>query len=523
MGDKIRLVPYPQKVTVGDGYLDCAAVAVPDGDCVNGIKLSDVFEKYGMKTHPQGVAVRCEKVEKEARGEWYSLSVSENGVTMRAGTDAGLLYAAVSLAQLADNYRGRIPVCEIEDFPTTAYRGFMLDSGRYFFPKEDVLRLVDLCVLHKLNAFHWHLTEDQGWRMQSEKYPLLTDKGSKRSHTNFGIRPHGGYYTKEDMAEVVDYCRRRNISVIPEIDVPGHSVAALACYPWLGCFDRKLKVATHSGVKHDVMCAGKESTYAFVCDIVDEMAETFGGNTAYIHIGGDEVPATRWKICPHCRAKMKELGLRDEKELQAYFMNRIAEHVVAKGYIPVVWNGNDLSLPLNEKAVVQIWTSDSGASVADTARFAAKHGGFINSDSGYAYLDLPYAYTDLAKSYSFEPLPEGVDSDRFIGAEAALWTEYVPDLRSACKRVLPRLCALAEAMWNKCGGTFSAFRARLRYFEKYLSGLGYEGADEAQAMPGRVSAFFRKLWFERRQLHWQGLHNIIDNAAVKIRYRKKER
>ncbi len=523
MFEEIRLIPYPRKVGRINGYKDCTSIRISGQRRVNGMDVGEFLGIYGVNTGQDGVNVSCETGLDDCGTEGYKLSISDEGVKLRAGTDAGLIYALVTLAQLIGNYGGKIPVCEIEDSPSTAYRGFMLDAGRYFFPKEDVIKLVDLCVLHKINAFHWHLTEDQGWRLESEKYPLLTEKGSRRSHTNFGIRPHGGFYTKKDIAEVVEYCRKRNVSVIPEFDVPGHSVAALSCYPWLGCFDRKLKVATHSGVKHDVMCAGKESTYTFVTDVLDEIVGLFGGNTAYIHIGGDEAVKTRWKICPHCQAKMKELGLKSEGELQAYFMSRVADHVVGKGFTPVMWNETDLSLPCHEKAVWQIWTTGGALSVADIARFAAKHGGVINSDSNYAYLDMPYAYVNLEKCYSFTPMPDGIEPGGFVGAEAALWTEYVPNFKSACRKSLPRLCALSDAMWGRYGGDFSGFCARLDFFEKYLAQLGYKGSGRAQTMPGKARAFFQKIVFERRQLHWQGLHNLIDNAAVKRKYGKEKR
>lgn len=523
MREEIRLIPYPRKVVAGDGFLECSAIRISGQDSVNGVGIAGILERYGIKTGADGVNVVCEKSREDLGAEGYAVSVTRDRVTLRADTDAGLLYAVVTLAQLYGNYRGKLPVCEIEDSPSTAYRGFMLDSGRYFFPKEDVIRLVDLCVLHKLNAFHWHLTEDQGWRIEIVRYPLLTGKGSRRSHTNFGIRPHGGFYTVQDIAEIVDHCKKRNVRVVPEFDVPGHSVAALSCYPWLGCFGRKLKVATHSGVKHDIMCAGKESTYEFVCDVIDEIAEMFGGNTAYIHIGGDEAVKTRWKICPHCRAKMKELGLESESQLQSYFMNRIADHVVGKGFTPVMWNETDLSLPCHDKTVWQLWSGGDRVSVRDIAVFASKHGGFINSDSDYAYLDFPYSYTDLEKCYSFRPLPDGADPDKFVGAEAALWTEYVPGMKKACKKILPRLCALSDVMWGRYGTDFQNFCARLEPFESYLEALGFEGADRAQAMPGKIRAFFQTLIFERRRLHWQGLHNLADNAAVKIKYRKRER
>lgn len=518
---RLKLVPYPKKVEFSGATLRCDAVGLCGVATVNGLYVADILERYGVGVSPDGVAfdLCCDG---KGDDEGYRIDISEEGIKARAKSERGLFYALVTVIQLILSCGGELPCCRIEDSPEISFRGFMLDTGRYFFKKEDVMKLADLCALHKLNVLHLHLTEDQGWRIEIDKYPLLTEKGSRRSHTNFGIRPHGGYYTKRDIGEIISYCNARNIQVVPEFDIPGHSQAALACYPYLGCFDRKLDVATHSGVKHDILCAGKESTYRFVFDVIDEMAELFGGNTRYFHIGGDEAVKTRWEICPHCRAKMNEIGAESADGLQAYFMNRVAEYVVGKGFIPLMWNATDLSLPCNADTVWQIWTTADGSlKMKDVAKRASECGGVINSDSGYSYLDYPYAYISLEKSYAFGPVPEGTAPGKFVGAEAALWTEYVPDLKTALRRTIPRLCALSEKMWTG-EGDFAEFCERLPAFTGFLAGLGYKGSTKTQASPGKLRAFFQKLWFERRQLHWQGLHNILDNAAVKIRYAAKE-
>lgn len=525
MSDRLKLIPYPREAEICGGTLNCGELRLSGNERILGLNVSDYLAGYGIRTSESGVPVKYACDDKSVGGrESYSLTVSADGINISAAEESGLFYAFVSLVQLLFNYKNDLPYCRISDAPKTDFRGFMLDTGRYFFPKEDVLKLVDLCALNKINVFHMHLTEDQGWRLQTDKYPLLTEKGSMRSHTNFGFKPHGGYYTKDDVREIISYCNARNIEVIPEFDVPGHSQAALACYPWLGCFGRELEVATHTGVKHDILCAGKESTYTFVFDVLDEIADLFGKNTRYIHIGGDEAVKTRWKICPDCQAKMRELGLKTEDELQAYFMGRVADYVVSKGFIPVMWNETDLSLPCHEKMVWQLWTTADGAVKAqDIVGAACRRGGLINSDSAYAYIDLPYADISLEKSYSFVPVPDSSDKTKLCGAETALWSEYVPDFKTACKRAIPRLPAIAEKMWGGYGGDFREFLQRLDCTEQFLKACGYEGATRRQAMPGKFRAFFQKLWFERRQLHWQGLHNLIDNAAVKRKYAAKKR
>ncbi len=522
MYGKIRLIPYPKKAETKDGVLRCGTLRLCGDATAFGSELKGFFEKYGIKTAEDGVETRFVRDAGIPDDESYCLKVTERAIEARAGGDAGAFYAAVSLVQLLHNYDGELPLCEIADAPELRYRSFMLDSGRYFFPKEDVFKIVDLCALHKINAFHWHLTEDQGWRIEIDKYPLLTQKGSRRSHTNFGVRPHGGYYTKSDVREIVAYCNARNIQVIPEFDVPGHSQAALACYPWLGCFGRKLCVATHSGVKHDVMCAGKESTFAFVFDVLDELIDLFGENTRYIHIGGDEVVKKRWEICPDCRKRMEENGIETAEGLHAYFINRVAQYVVDKGFVPVIWNPTRLSLPWHEKAVWQVWTAGEEVGTEELAKAACKAGGLVNSDSGYAYLDLPYSDISLKKSYEFVPLPAGADAGSFVGAEAALWSEYVPDFGTACKRMLPRLSALSEKMWGS-SDDFDGFCKREEYTRKFLSDNGYVGATYPQAMPGKARAFFQKIVFERRQLHWQGLRNLVDDAFVRLKHGCKKR
>lgn len=516
MTERLRLVPYPARVVFRGGTLKCDAVRLSGKNRVNGLSVVDLFERYGVKTCENGVTFVYGTGNCTVYGnESYTLEISADGITAEANSDAGLFYAIVSLAQLLHNYKNDLPICSVTDSPAIGYRGFMLDCGRYFFPKEDVMRIIDLCALHKINAFHWHLTEDQGWRISIDEYPELTKKGSMRTHTNFGFRKHGGYYTREDATEISEYCKARNIEIVPEVDVPGHSQAALACYPWLGCFDRKLNVATHSGVKHDIMCAGKESTYAFVDAVLTEIVDIFGNNMRYLHIGGDEAVKMRWKLCPYCQKKIKDAGLNDEEDLQAYFTERIAGYVIGKGYIPVIWNG--VRCPKN--TVVQYWDSTGGIMDAEEASRGAA--GYINSDSRYAYLDLPYADISLEKSYSFVPVSTGGEGKAFKGAEAALWSEYVPDLKTAYKRMLPRLCALSDSMWGGYGGDFREFCDRLDAFEEYLRSLGYDGASRKQAMPGKIRAFFQKLWFERRQLHWQGLHNLLCDAYVGIKYGKK--
>ena len=275
-----NIIPQPTSILVNR---DKKGFTLHTGTTISPYPFVDEFISFVRKTLNKKVCVHedtgeersiiitlDESIESE---EGYSIKCENRRVFIKAKTEAGLFYGLQTLKQMLLQTGGKIPYVEITDSPRFSYRGFMLDCGRYFYTVDEVKRIIDLMALHKLNALHWHLTEDQGWRIEIKKYPKLTEKGSMRSHTNFNNKPHGGYYTQEEIKEIVAYCHDRFIKVIPEYDIPGHSVAAISCYPELSCLDRKMEVATHCGVKHDILCAGKESTYKFVYDVLDEFIE----------------------------------------------------------------------------------------------------------------------------------------------------------------------------------------------------------------------------------------------------------
>lgn len=443
--------------------------------------------------------------------EAYTLDVSEKGISISARTEAGVLYAYTTLVQLIFNYNYEVPYCSIEDYPRFNYRGFMLDVGRYFMPIPQIKKLIDLCVMHKINKFRLHITEDQGWRMEIKKYPLLTLKGSIRKGTNFSRKKHSGFYTQAQLKELVAYCRQKNVELIPEIDMPGHTQSALACYPFLSCFDRNLPVAHHWGVKHDIMCAGKESTYQFVQDILDEVCEVFDSN--YIHIGGDEAPKTRWKLCPHCQQRMKDEGLKNEEELQSYFTNRVYEYLKSKGKTVIMWNEATPTGITDKNVLWQVWSF--GNSDKNIIINELKEGRrYINSDSMYCYLDLPEKTVPLKNSYNFNPYFTD-DKDYAVGVEACLWSEYVPDYKKAIHMTLPRLCALAEVMWTDTQEKdYDAFLKRLDKHTMFLLDKGYPTTSYSNSVLNKTRQFFQFIWFNRRPLHWAGLHNAMDNAKV---------
>lgn len=334
---KINVIPKPQQIEEREGTFSFDKKITVSGDYTDNLKLAVTnlllpfagkeveFLKWG------GI---IDFVTANIVDEGYVLDIDEK-IKISAGSEAGFYYALQTLKQLLQENPDELPKLKIDDYPRFSYRSFMLDVARYYYPVTDIKKLIDVIAMLKLNYLHLHLTEDQGWRVQIDRYPLLTEKGSKRSHTNFNNKPHEGFYTKQDIKEIVDYARQKYVKVVPEIDMPGHMVSAISCYKHLGCFDREIEVATHWGVKHDILCAGKNSTMEFVKGVLDEIFEMFPDG--YVHIGGDEAVKTRWNLCPNCKKKMDELGV-DANGLQSYFMNEVASYVKENGKTAIVWN-----------------------------------------------------------------------------------------------------------------------------------------------------------------------------------------
>lgn len=456
------------------------------------------------------------------KGESYTLTVSENLVEIVGSDEAGAFYGVQSLRQLL--FQGDLSLNEtyIEDSPRFSYRGFMLDCGRYFFTKEAVFVFLEMMALHKLNTFHWHLSEDQGFRAQILSKLLLTEIGSYRSHTNFNNRKHEGYYTVEDMKEIVDYAHKLCIKVIPEIDSPGHTVAMIAAYPHLSCFDRELVVATHWGVKEDVLCAGKESTYDFMKEVLDEISETF--TDGVIHLGGDEVPLTRWKQCPHCLKRVKDEGLKDVGDLHAYYLNRLADYLKNKGIDTVIWNDTVKPYMVKDTVTRQLWNSEmSDSEVVNEVNSGKK---FIISCSQAYYFDFPYGETNLKKTYDFEPIYEGINEQsikNIMGVEACLWTEFVPTMQKAGYCTYPRMGAFCESAWSKKENKdFKHFTKKLPSYYSLLKGYGIDLAPMSRTMPVAIGKAASLLWWERRKLCWGSLSSRIDNAYVKYKYPLKD-
>lgn len=445
--------------------------------------------------------------------EGYRILCADGKVKVTAKNDTGIFYALQTLKQMLLQSGGKLPYTEIEDYPRFSFRGYLLDCGRYFYKVEEVKRIVDFLALHKFNVLHWHLTEDQGWRVEIKKYPLLTEKASVRSHTNFNRRPHGGFYTQKEIKEIVAYCHERKIKVIPEFDIPGHSVAAISCYPYLSCFDRKLEVATHWGVKHDILCAGKETTYSFVYDILDELMELFPDKV--IHIGGDEAVKMRWNLCPLCQKAIKENNLKDEDELQMYFMSKVDSYLRSKGYTSMMWNYDTAGS--TDKLNPEIAWNACGLSDNDKLLRKELNRGrkIINTDNKFYYLDFPYGWTSLEKVCNDDGALTDNDKD-IEGIEACMWTEYVPDMKKLEFLTFPRLGAVAENAWSEKGSTnHKSFLVKASDYLKLLDTYKINYAPMSKADPSFLYKHASSLWFKRRVFHWEGLHNLIDDAKVK--------
>ncbi|QUH29206.1 beta-N-acetylhexosaminidase [Vallitalea guaymasensis] len=417
--------------------------------------------------------------------EGYKLSIAHSRIQMEAMTLQGMFYGIQTLRQIINDYPNELPCVEIEDKPRYEYRGYMLDVCRHFFDKKVVKRMIDLAALHKLNIFHWHLTEDQGFRVEIEKYKKLTEIGSKRKETIIGGKsdntPHGGYYTASDIKEIVDYANERYITIIPEFDMPGHFLAVLASYPELSCSGKQLEVGTKFGVIKDIACAGKESTYEFIFDVLGEIIGLFPGEL--IHIGGDEVPKEQWIECPHCQNKINEEKLKNEEELQGYFTNRIAKFLKERNKRAITWNDALKSGNLDESVVVQHWLD--GDNHKNTVKAINENRKVIMSDVHHVYLDYPYGLTPLKKTYEYKLVSAGIQKDKeknILGVEAPLWTEYVKDLDRIDYLTFPRLSALSELGWtDEKHKNYDDFTTRLKSLNKLLDKLDVNYATKSQA------------------------------------------
>ena len=437
-----------------------------------------------------------------ANAEGYKLDADAKQIRIAGASAAGVFYGIQTLRKSLPHVNGKaskvsIPAVHIADAPRFAYRGTHLDVSRHFVTADSVRQFIDMLALHNINRFHWHLTDDQGWRIEIKKYPLLTQIGSKRAQTVIGHnsgkydgKPYSGFYTQKQIRDIVKYAADRYITIVPEIDLPGHMQAALAAYPDMGCTGGPYEVWQKWGVSDNVLCAGNDKTLTFIDNVLKEITKLFPSK--YIHVGGDECPKTQWQKCPKCQARIKALNLEAkdghsaEERLQSYIITHASNYLKSLGRNTIGWD-EILEGGLAEGATVMSWRGESGGIAA-----AKQHHDVVMTPNSYLYFDYyqsldkanePLAiggYLPLETVYSYEPMPKELTADEarhIIGVQANIWTEYMPTFKQMQYMALPRLAALSEVQWSQPAlKDYTNFTNRLTKFTHLYDRLGYNYA-----------------------------------------------
>ena len=517
----IDVVPYPNKVEMKAGAFNLAGADIFYGEELDDASKNVITAFASQLSKVTGIENTVTEG-KTGKGvvftpdstlpcEAYNLKIRQNGIQVKASDMRGFNYAVQTIKQmlpveiygskLVDNKEWTVRCCVIEDAPRFQYRGEHLDEARHFYGIDEVKKILDLMEIHKMNTMHWHLTDDQGWRIEIKKYPKLTEIGSVRKETlvghinwsrTFDGKPYGMgmWYTQEQIREIIDYAAGKGITIIPEIDLPGHMLAALAAYPQYGCTGGPYDVWGMWGIADDVLCVGKEETMTFLEDILAEVADLFPAE--YIHIGGDECPKVRWETCPLCQAKIKELGLNDDEKfhaehyLQSYVMKRMSDFLGARGKKVIGWD-EILEGEVAENAVVMSWRGTQGGIQAAQLGHDA-----IMTPNTYCYIDYYQAldseneplgqggYLPVEKVYSYEPfIDEMTDEQKkhIIGVQTNLWTEYIPTAEHLEYMLLPRMTAISEVQWcNADNKDWIRFRESAGHFSAIYEQLGFNYA-----------------------------------------------
>lgn len=508
---EIALIPQPEKLTPGTGNFSITPktkiVLAGSGLEQSAKFLNDYFQTFfGFKLAIQksgdfknNIVLNYEKMEHSIPGAYY-LHINKEGVHIGGDNATGTFYGVQTLIQLLPVVKSNnlvVPAVEIEDRPRFGYRGLMLDVGRHFFPLDYVKKFIDFVAMHKMNTMQLHLTEDQGWRIEIKKYPKLTSVGAYRNGTIIGHHPgkgndntrYGGFYTQNEIKEMVKYAAERFVTIIPEIEMPGHASAAIAAYPQLSCFpdsatkhnakvtwagsEQGKQVQQAWGVYPDVF-APTEYTFQFLQDVLDEILPLFPSK--YIHIGGDECPKDAWKKSAFCQQLIKDKNLKDEHGLQSYFIQRMEKYLNSKGRQIIGWD-EILEGGLAPNAAVMSWRGEKGGIAAAKEKHQV-----IMTPTGWAYFDYSQTkkedsltiggYLTVQKVYSYEPLPKELTADEVkyvMGAQANLWTEYISNPRKLEYMLFPRLSAMSEVLWSpKASKDWNSFEKRLQtQFKRY--------------------------------------------------------
>jgi len=497
-----QIIPAPARAEFCDGTFkfsrDTIIIASEEAATASAV-LAGYFGAKGAAALPAGsdcppgadcVSLRIDTSLAANGPESYELRVSPEGAELRAPAPAGLFYAAQTLRQMLPPEPGlaaSLPCVKISDAPRFRWRGLMLDVSRHFFPKEFVFRMMEAMAALKMNTLHIHLTDDQGWRLEIDAFPALTKTGAWRAASSpadeLSMSPagpaHGGFYTKEDMREIIRRAAELHITIVPEIEMPGHAVAAIASVPGLSCKNERLKVSTRWGVHKDVYCAGSERVFEFLETVLAEVAELFPGEI--IHVGGDEVPKHNWRQCPKCQERIRAEGLANEEELQGWFMKRIENFLESRGKRIIGWD-EIVEGGLPPRAAVMSWRGMEGGIAA-----ALEGHDVVMSPTSHCYFDYMQAETgeprrvgrpiELAKVYGFEPVPPALAgtpaAERIIGSQGNIWTEYIDTEEMAEYMTWPRGAALAEVAWTtKETKDYAGFLARLERLLPHFDAMG---------------------------------------------------
>lgn len=522
-----QIIPLPDAVELMDSFFsidESTGITYDDNFKVSAQFLKDFIESGSPIHLNEGNDIQF-KLDESLKPEAYILMVSKEGITIKASTDQGAFYAVQSLRQLMpvgiengtfSEDEINIQAVTIKDQPQFKYRGMHLDVARHMFSVDFIKKYIDALAMLKMNTFHWHLTDDQGWRIEIKKYPKLQEVSAYRDETlvgHYSDQPHqfdgnryGGYYTQEEVKDVVQYAKARFVTVIPEIEMPGHAQAAIAAYPELGCTDEPVEVAKKWGVFEEIYCPNQK-TFAFLEDVLDEVLELFPSK--YIHIGGDEAPKTRWKNCEHCQELIKKEGLKDEHHLQSYFITKMEAYLNSKGRQIIGWD-EILEGGLAPNATVMSWRGTSGAVEA------AKSGhNVVMTPTSHCYFDYyqsenedePLAiggFLPLEKVYGFNPIPEELtteESKYVLGAQGNIWTEYIPTEKHLEYMAFPRMLALSEVVWSQPEHkNYKDFVSRLENFYQRLDALDINYANHLYEIEGDLISDDGKSYYELKTL-----------------------
>jgi hexosaminidase len=488
MEGQLLIIPKPVSIKYEEGTYRSAGLPQINGDDDFKKEIETVTEQLRVNIDETAVPLSCVKG-KDLNGEAYRLKIQKERITVEASTPQGMYHGLQTFRQLvlSEFKDGELilPCVEIADYPRFSWRGFMLDCSRYFYSVPFIKKTIDAISLHHINRFHWHLTDDQGWRLPVEKYPLLTETGSlRKDHRKPLSPPEGGFYSKDKIRDVLNYAASRSIEIIPEVDLPGHTNAILASYPDLGCTGGPYNVEDRFGIFEDVLCAGNDRIFDLAQAVFDTLAELFP--SSYVHIGGDEVLFNRWQECPKCQKRLAELGLKKTPELQSWITHKLVKMLAERGKTAIGWDeilDDCEKFPLPKEAVVMSWRREAG----EIRGGALGHQVIMAPNTDGCYLDYKHSddpeepgqlYAGSAsvyKSYSMDPLSPDMkkeDADKILGGQGNLWSELIYAGKIAEYMIFPRLCAIAEAVWSpREAKDFDDFSRRLTVHQKRLDAL----------------------------------------------------